>query len=90
MAVVTHRDSLACSFNFLTPETSFQSNLWEGYASRTVREKISGNRATRMVYEHLGSGTGRVLQAARETGVVPIEKVPRFYQHLLRPDEDFR
>ena len=28
MAVVTHRASLSCSFNFLTPETSFQSNLW--------------------------------------------------------------
>ncbi|WP_422028970.1 helix-turn-helix domain-containing protein [Roseovarius sp.] len=90
MAVVTHRASLSCSFNFLTPETSFQSNLWEGYASRTVREKVSGNRATRMVYEHLGNSTGRILQAARETGVVTIDKVPRFYRHLLRPDEDFR
>ncbi|MDM8168330.1 helix-turn-helix transcriptional regulator [Roseovarius sp.] len=90
MAVVTHRASLSCSFNFLTPETSFQSNLWEGYASRTVREKVSGNRATRMVYEHLGNSSARILQAARETGVVPIDKVPRFYRHLLRPDEDFR
>ena len=54
MAVVTHRNALACSFNFLTPETSFQSNLWEGYATRTVREKVTGRRVTRMVYEHLG------------------------------------
>lgn len=51
MALVTHHASLACSFNFLTPETSFQSNIWEGYATRTVREKVTGRRAARMVYE---------------------------------------
>ncbi|WP_397541439.1 helix-turn-helix domain-containing protein [Roseovarius salis] len=90
MALVAHRDSLSCSFNFLTPETSFQSNLWEGYASRTVREKVTSSRATRMVYEHLGNSTARVLEAARTTGVVPGNAVPQIYLHLLRPDEPFR
>ncbi|MEQ9258909.1 MAG: helix-turn-helix transcriptional regulator [Roseovarius sp.] len=90
MAVVTHRDSLACSFNFLTPETAFQSNLWEGYASRTVREKVTGRRANRMVYEHIGTRCADVLKAARGIGVVALEEVPRFYVHLLRPGEPFR
>ncbi len=90
MAVVTHRDSLSCSFNFLTPETAFQSNLWEGYASRTVREKVTGDRATRMVYEHLGAGPALALPAARKSGVVSADKLPPFYLHLLRPDQAFR
>ncbi|MEM7596812.1 MAG: helix-turn-helix transcriptional regulator [Pseudomonadota bacterium] len=90
MAVVTHRDSMSCSFNFLAQDTSFQSNIWEGYASRTVREKVSGRRAMRMVYEHLGPDCGRVLEVARQTGVVSIDKVPAYYLHLLRPSEEFR
>lgn len=60
MAIVSHRNSLSCSFNFLTPETSFQSNIWEGYATRTVREKVTGRRAARMVYEHIGRDTGLI------------------------------
>ncbi|MEL7255135.1 MAG: helix-turn-helix transcriptional regulator [Pseudomonadota bacterium] len=90
MAVVTHRDSMSCSFNFLAQDTSFQSNIWEGYASRTVREKVTGRRAMRMVYEHLGDGCGRVLEVARQTGVVSMDKVPAYYLHLLRPAEEFR
>lgn len=90
MAIVTHRDSLSCSFNFLTPETAFQSNLWEGYASRTVREKVTGDRATRMVYEHLGTSVRQALPAARKTGVVGVDELPPFYVHLLRPDQPFR
>ena len=90
MAIVTHRDSLACSFNFLTQETSFQSNLWEGYVTRTVREKVTGRRATRMVYEHLGRDRRAVMEAARSSGLVPLDEVPQFHARLLRLDQDFR
>ena len=90
MAVVTHRDSLACSFNFLAPQTAFQANLWEGYATRTMREQVNTGRASRMVYEHLGNSTSKLLQAARETGVVELEHLPPFFARLLRPDEPFR
>lgn len=90
MAIVTHRDSLSCSFNFLAPETAFQSNLWVGYATRTVREKITGSRAQRMVYEHLGTGPAQVLKAARQTGVVAADRLPQYYLHLLQPDAPFR
>lgn len=90
MAIVSHRDSLACSFNFLTPETSFQSNLWEGYASRTVREKVTGRRVARMVYEHIGRNTTLILQTARQSGLVTLEEVPAFHARLLRLDQEFR
>ena len=90
MAVVTKRDSMSCSFNFLAQNTAFQSNIWEGYASRTVRENVSGRRAMRMVYEHLGTDFGRVLDVARQTGVVRHQDVPEYYLNLLRPSEEFR
>ncbi len=90
MIIVTHRNSLACSFNFLAPETAFQRNLWEGYVTRTVREKVSGIRAARMVYEHLGHHTGAILSAARTAGLIALEDVPAFHARLLRLDQPFR
>lgn len=90
IALVSHRASLAASFNFLTPETSFQSNLWEGYATRTLREKVSGRRAARMVYEYLGDDLGLALRVARASGLVPLERVAPFHARLLRLDEPFR
>ncbi|MEM6578719.1 MAG: XRE family transcriptional regulator [Pseudomonadota bacterium] len=90
MAIVTHRQSLACSFNFLTPETSFQSNIWEGYATRTVREKVTGRRAARMVYEFLGRDLSRGLQIARQAGLVTLDHVPPFHRKLLRLNQEFR
>lgn len=90
MAVVTHRDTMSCSFNFLAQETSFQNNIWEGYASRTARERVTGRRAMRMVYEHLGDDCPSVLEAARQCGMVSIDKVPAYYLYLLRPSEEFR
>jgi transcriptional regulator with XRE-family HTH domain len=90
MIIVTHRNSMACSFNFLASETSFQPNLWEGYVTRTVREKISGIRAARMVYEHLGNNTGAILTAARGKSLIEIGEVPPYHARLLRLDEPFR
>ncbi len=90
MVIVSHRNSMACSFNFLAPETSFQSNLWEGYVTRTVREKIAGIRAARMVYEHLGDSFGAILTAARGKSLVGIEDLPPFHARLLRVDQPFR
>ncbi|MEB8386174.1 helix-turn-helix transcriptional regulator [Rhodobacteraceae bacterium KMM 6894] len=90
MMIVSHRKAMSCSFNFLAPETSFQSNLWEGYATRTVREKINGLRATRMVYEHLGTNMSMVMATARVAGLVSKEQVPPFHTRLLRLDQPFR
>ena len=90
MAIVTHRNAMSCSFNFLAQETSFQPNLWEGYATRTVREKILGIRATRMVYEHLGSNIAPALATARRAGLIRREDVAPFHAKLLRLDQPFR
>lgn len=90
MMIVTHQKAMACSFNFLAQETSFQDNLWVGYASRTVREKVNGIRATRMVYEHLGRDTVQVLTTARAAGLIEREQVPPFHAKLLQMDEPFR
>lgn len=90
MLIVSHRNAMSCSFNFLAPETSFQSNLWEGYATRTVREKINGLRATRMVYEHLGKNMSQILATARVAGLVSLDQVPAFHARLLRLNQPFR
>lgn len=90
MMVVTHRNSLACSFSFLSPETSFQPNLWVGYVTRAVREKIAGSRATRMIYEHLGDDPATIMTAARAEALVGVDVLPLYQAHLLRPDEPFR
>lgn len=90
MAIVSHRNSMSCSFNFLSQETSFQSNLWEGYATRTTREKVTGRRATRMVYEYLGRDLSKIMKCARQSGLVSREDIPPFHIRLLRLDQEFR
>jgi len=90
MAIVAHRNAMSCSFNFLTQETSFQQNLWEGYVTRTAREKVTGIRATRMVYEHLGNDTRAIFSTARHAGLVDLSDVAPFHAKLLRLDQPFR
>ncbi|QIE44759.1 helix-turn-helix transcriptional regulator [Pseudohalocynthiibacter aestuariivivens] len=90
MMIATHQNAMACSFNFLAQETSFQQNLWIGYVTRTVREKVTGIRATRMVYEHLGRNTGPVLATARQAGLIDREAVAPFHANLLQLDQPFR
>src|SRR6056297_1992858 len=90
MALASHRNTLSCSFNFLSRQSSFQPNLWEGYAARTIRESVSGARATRMVYEHLGRFSRPVLETARQAGLVTPEAVPEYHLRLLRRDQEFR
>lgn len=90
MVIVSHRNALSASFNFLAQETSFQQNIWVGYVTRTVREKINAPRAVRMVYEHLGKDLPRALREARVSGLVPLEAVPPFHARLLRLDQPFR
>jgi len=90
MALASHRHTLSCSFNFLSRQSSFQPNIWEGYAARTIRESISGHRATRMVYEHLGPFSGQVLQTSRRAGLVTPDVVPEYHRRLLRLDQEFR
>lgn len=90
IVLASHRNTLSCFFNFLTRQSSLQPTIWEGYAARAIRESVSGKRATRMVYEHLGGFSGEVLETARRVGLVTLDQVPEYHRHLLRLDQDFR
>ncbi|WP_093115470.1 helix-turn-helix domain-containing protein [Salinihabitans flavidus] len=88
-ALVSHRNTMATSFNYLSRVASFQNHYWSGYATRTVRESVTGRRAARLVYEHLGKNRGAVLDAARNVGFCKIENLPAYHRKLLRPDLPF-
>ncbi|MGR3502864.1 helix-turn-helix domain-containing protein [Pseudaestuariivita sp.] len=89
-ALVSRRNAMTCSFNFLAQVPSFENNYWEGYAARTVREGVSGLRVSRLVYEYLGRNTGEVLTAARATGFCTLEDLRPYHRTLLRAGQPFR
>lgn len=90
MMVISRRNAMTCSFNFLTQTASFENNFWVGYIARTVREAASTMRVTRMVYEYLGRNTGTILRAARGTGFHSADELLPYHRRLLQPDEPFR
>ena len=88
--VVSRRNSLTSSFNFLTRATSFERNFWVGYAARTVRESTHGTRVARMVYEHVGKTARQALKAARDTGFKTKGELLPYHLQLLQVDDPFR
>ncbi|MHC9237874.1 helix-turn-helix domain-containing protein [Pseudooceanicola sp. 502str34] len=89
-ALIARKGAITCSFNFLCKVPTFENNFWEGYVTRTVRESLTSQRATRMVYEHLGTNMRSIMTTARGTGLVPQEQLPQFHRRLLRLDQAFR
>ncbi|MEL6452620.1 MAG: helix-turn-helix transcriptional regulator [Pseudomonadota bacterium] len=89
-AMISRRDSMTASFNFLSRVTSFDNNYWVGYVARTVREVPEGDRVVRMVYEHLGNNFGRAKAAAKSGGYCNVDELLPFHQRLLQPDVPFR
>ncbi|WP_299350273.1 helix-turn-helix transcriptional regulator [uncultured Shimia sp.] len=88
-ALVSHKNTMATSFNYLSRVASFQNHYWIGYATRTVRETVTGCRAARLVYEHLGSDTGAVLSAARSVGFCKPDELIPYHRKLLQLDRPF-
>jgi len=88
-ALVSRRNSLTTSFNYLAQIPSFQNNYWVGYAARTVRETETGRRVARLVYEYLGRDPASILPAARQAGFCKLEDLPPFHRTQLRPDTPF-
>lgn len=88
--LIARRRSLTFSFNYLARASSMESNFWSGYVARTTREMERSERVTRMVYEHLGTDTHRILKCARNSGFKTLDDVPPFHRHLLRAGEGFR
>ncbi|QEW19400.1 hypothetical protein LA6_001587 [Marinibacterium anthonyi] len=89
-SVMSRRQAMTCSFNYLARIASFENNFWVGYVSRTVRESVTGRRIVRMVYEHIASNTRAIMTAARTTGYVDTKDVLPFHLRLLQPDSEFR
>jgi Helix-turn-helix len=88
--VVSRRNSMTCSFNYLARIASFENNFWVGYVTRTVRESASGTRAVRLVYEHLDGDRAKIMAAARESGFQSLDDLMPFHRRLLQIDEPFR
>lgn len=88
--IISRRNSMTCSFNYLERIASFENNFWVGYVTRTVRESATGTRAARMVYEHLGKDRSGIYSVARESGFRSEEDLMPFHRRLLQIDEPFR
>lgn len=86
--VISRRNAMTYSFNYLARISSIENNFWLGYAARTVRDS-SGERVTRVVYEHLGQEMGPALNTARSTGFADAADLQPYHRHLLRPDDPF-
>ncbi|MFP7673241.1 helix-turn-helix domain-containing protein [Marivita sp. S0852] len=87
--LVSRRNSLTTSFNFLAQIPSFQNNYWVGYTVRTVRENMNGSRVARLVYEYLGSDGAKIRAAARNSGFCCADDLIPFQRTQLRIDEPF-
>ncbi|TCL09739.1 Xre family transcriptional regulator [Shimia isoporae] len=88
-AVLSHRRTMATSFNYLSRVASFQNHYWIGYATRTVRETVTGRRAARLVYEHLGRDISTALKVARTVGFRRPEDLPPYHRKLLQLGRPF-
>lgn len=89
-ALISRNGGMTASFNYLSPEASFQNNFWTGYVVRTMRETLDSDRAVRMVYEYLGTGWGSARKAARGAGYTKFEDLLPYHQRLLRDGQPFR
>ena len=87
--LVSRRNAMTSSFNYLYRVASFENNYWVGYITRTVPEETTGLRATRMVYEYLGPKSSQALPAARETGFHTAAELLPYHRRLLQPDVPF-
>ncbi|MGH1414643.1 MAG: helix-turn-helix domain-containing protein [Pelagimonas sp.] len=88
-ALVSRKGSATTSFNYLARIPSFENNFWVGYVTRTVRENVAGRRVERLVYEHLGTNTAKVLAAARMSGFCDQEGLMPYHKNLLKVGEGF-
>lgn len=89
-AMISRKDAMTASFNFLSRVASFDNNYWVGYVARTVRDSPDADRVVRMVYEYLGTGIGKAKAAGKLAGYCSVDELLPFHQRLLQPDVPFR
>lgn len=88
-AMISRKDSMTASFNYLSRVSSFENNYWAGYVARTVRDSPGAERVVRMVYEHLGAGFSNAKAASKSAGYCSVDELLPFHQRLLQADAPF-
>lgn len=88
-ALVSRRDAVTTSFNYLFRMPALANHYWVGYTVRTTQENPTGRRAARLVYEYLGHDTHKILSAARSTGYRTSDQLVPFHRQQLRIDKPF-
>ncbi|MCR8546302.1 helix-turn-helix domain-containing protein [Salipiger sp. P9] len=87
--LVSRRDAVTTSFNYLARMPALAKTYWVGYTVRTTQENPTGRRAARLIYEYLGRDTKQILTAARSAGYANAEDLVPFHRKQLRIDEPF-
>lgn len=88
--VLSRRNTLTYSFNYLARVSAAENSLWTGYVARTIRESESGERVLRMVYEYLGNDVKKAIAAARGKGFTNEPDIIPFHKRLLQLGTPFR
>lgn len=88
-AMISRKDAMTASFNFLSRVASFENNYWVGYVARTVRDSPDADRVVRMVYEYLGTGIGKAKAASKSAGYCSLNELLPFHQRLLQAETPF-
>jgi hypothetical protein len=88
--VLSRRNTLTYSFNYLARVSAAENSLWTGYVTRTIRESESGDRALRMIYEYLGTDASVAIKAARGCGFTTAPEIIPFHRRLLQLGKPFR
>lgn len=88
-AIISRRNSMTFSFNYLHPASSFENNYWVGYVARTIREAPDGERITRLVYEYLGPTAKSAVGAARTTGFIEEQNLLPLHRRYLQVNKPF-
>ena len=88
--IAARRGASTCSFSYLAQAPSFHNNFWEGYATRTATESITGKRVVRFVVEHIQGGWKEALKMARNSGFCDVSQLPGYHARLMHPGQAFR
>ncbi|MDF1727859.1 MAG: helix-turn-helix transcriptional regulator [Sulfitobacter sp.] len=87
--MVSRRNAMTSSYNYLGSVAAFENRFWAGYSTRTVPETAGGLRATRLSYEYVGSTFKAGRAAARTCGFMSADELPPFHGKLIKPGEPF-
>ncbi|OIQ33678.1 MAG: transcriptional regulator [Alphaproteobacteria bacterium MedPE-SWcel] len=88
--VLSRRNSLTHSFNYLARVSAAENSLWTGYVARSIRESESGERVIRMIYEYLGTEVKDAIAAARGCGFTDAPDIIPFHKRMLQLGTPFK